>query len=267
MGFEVFDLITEIYDYQKNKPIRLLDKVSLKANPGEIMAIIGAIGSGKSTFIQHLNGLKKADNGLILIHNESYPNQSREWLKKVGIVQQFSQKQLFLTTVADEIAFAAKNFEITYDLNHLCALVDLDTTLLARHPRTLSGGQMRKVAIASVLAAQPEILILDEPFAGLDWQAQTELTQALNKLAANGMTIALVTHDLNFVYEHCQKVVVFSEGKIIAEKTPKQLFAEDTNWQELGIEATPLLQTNFVTFDEQAVKKWLISGEVDNETY
>lgn len=257
MGFEVCDLTTEIYDYQKQASKKILDTISLKVNPGEITAIIGEIGSGKSTFIQYLNGLKQADFGEILIQSKRYPHQSREWLQKVGIVQQFSQKQLFLTTVADEIRYAADNFQVECDMHKLCQLIGIDENLLDQHPRKLSGGQMRKVAIASVLSAQPEILVLDEPFAGLDWQVQAELTIILKKLAQSGITVLIVTHDLNFVYEHTQKVIVFSNGKIMAQKSPRELFLEQENWEQLGIEPPPLLRTTFIELDEQSIQNWL----------
>lgn len=261
MGFEVFDLTAEIYDYQAQAPKKLLDMISLKVHPGEITAIIGEIGSGKSTFVQHLNGLKAATAGKILIQNQSYPQQSRKWLQKVGIVQQFSQRQLFLSTVAAEIRYAADNFQLTADINQLCELVGLDSKLLEVHPRMLSGGEMRKVAIASVLSAQPEILVLDEPFVGLDWQGQSELMTVLNKLAQQKMTIVVVTHDLNYVYEHCQKVVVFSKGKIISENSPKAFFHDQTTLKKLGIEPPTLLQTDFVHLDQTAVKDWLTQKE------
>ncbi|MGL4952796.1 MAG: energy-coupling factor ABC transporter ATP-binding protein [Culicoidibacterales bacterium] len=264
MGLEVIDLTVEVYDYQNQGLKRILDQVSVQVKPGELTGIIGEIGSGKSTFIQYLNGLKKASTGKIFIQQQQYRQRDRTWLQKVGIVLQFSQQQLFLPTVAEEIMYAAKNFGCEISLAHLCERVKLDEQLLTRHPQTLSGGQMRKVAIASVLASDPDIVILDEPFAGLDWDSQMEITQLLQQLVNEKMTVIVVSHDLHFVYEHCTRVLVFSQGKLVADETPQHLFLQTEKCETLGIGLPDLLATQFVTLDQTQVKNW-IEGECVQE--
>ncbi|MGL5381970.1 MAG: energy-coupling factor ABC transporter ATP-binding protein [Culicoidibacterales bacterium] len=257
MGLEVVDLTAEVYDYQKQGFKRIIDMISVRMHPGELTAIVGEIGSGKSTFIQYLNGVKKASNGKIYIQQEEYRYQNRIWLQKVGIVLQFSKQQLFLPTVAEEIMYAAKNFELNCSIEDLCKRVNLDEKLLLRHPQTLSGGQMRKVAIASVLASKPEILILDEPFAGLDWEAQVEITKLLQQLVHEKLTVIIVSHDLHFVYEYCQRVLVFSQGKIVADEHPKQLFMQWDKCQNLKLKLPDILATSFVELDQKQLSKWM----------
>lgn len=262
MGLEIIDLTSEVFDYQNQEMKRILDAISVHVHADEITAVIGKIGSGKSTFVQHLNGLKQANSGKIFIHQQEQMHQSREWLRRVGIVLQFSQQQLFLSTVHDELAYAAINFGNQFDVTELCKIIGLDPELLSRHPRQLSGGQMKKVAIGSVLAAQPEILILDEPFAGLDWEAQAELIELLQRLKISGVLIIIVTHDLRFVFESCDRVLVFERGAIIADETPKHLFSDQQACEQLGIELPRLLQTQaFHELSKRAIDVWRQEGK------
>lgn len=265
MGLEVIDLTTEFYHYETSTFVKLLDQVSVQIEPKKITAIIGEIGSGKSTFIKHLNGLHRGKTGTILVQNRELTNMQREWLQKVGIVLQFSQNQLFLRTVEEELMYAMNNFGLETNVAAICELIQLDEALLSAHPKQLSGGQMRKVAIGSVLAAQPEILILDEPFAGLDWQAQAEMTALFERLKAQGMTVVVVTHDLTFVYEKCDEVIVFAKGKIVAKETPQQLLSDEVRCQQFGITRAPLLQLDaFMRLERAAIRTWLEKGAEDD---
>lgn len=240
------------YTYQPNTPFehRALFDIDLEIKPGSYTALIGHTGSGKSTLLQHLNALLKPTSGKIniverVITPETDNKNLKPLRKKVGIVFQFPEAQLFEETVARDIAFGPKNFGVSEaDSLKLAAeyieLVGLDASYLERSPFDLSGGQMRRVAIAGVLAMEPEVLVLDEPTAGLDPQGRKDMMAMFLRLhEERKMTIVLVTHLMDDVADFADFAYVLEQGRIIKSGTPKEVF-QDVPWlkeKQLGVPA------------------------------
>ena len=230
------------YTYQAGTPFeqQALDDISVKIADGSFTALVGHTGSGKSTFIQHLNGLLKPTAGEIHINDQLITPQTKnkeldDLRHQVGILFQFSENQLFEETVLKDIAFAPKNFgkseSEAEDLARAKAkLVGLDDQLLERSPFELSGGQMRRVALAGILAMEPQILVLDEPLIGLDPIGKRETMQIFKQLhESEKMTILIVTHNMDDVADYADQVIVLERGKLIAAQS-KQEFFSDPQW-------------------------------------
>ncbi|MBO0470247.1 energy-coupling factor ABC transporter ATP-binding protein [Enterococcus sp. DIV0242_7C1] len=238
------------FTYQPNTPFeqRALFDLNLTIKEGSYTAIVGHTGSGKSTLLQHLNALVKPTKGKVMIGDRTIlPETNNKNLKpirkKVGIVFQFPEAQLFEETVERDIAFGPKNFGVSDEegkrlAKEMLTLVGLDESYLERSPFELSGGQMRRVAIAGVLAMEPEILVLDEPTAGLDPQGRKEMMGMFKKLhEERGMTIVLVTHLMDDVANYADHVLVLEKGKVVKDGTPQSVF-EDIDWlkeKQLGV--------------------------------
>ena len=230
------------YTYQAGTPFeqQALDGISVKIADGSFTALVGHTGSGKSTFIQHLNGLLKPTAGEIHINDQLITPQTKnkeldDLRHQVGILFQFSENQLFEETVLKDIAFAPKNFgkseSEAEDLARAKAkLVGLDDQLLERSPFELSGGQMRRVALAGILAMEPQILVLDEPLIGLDPIGKRETMQIFKQLhESEKMTILIVTHNMDDVADYADQVIALERGKLIAAQS-KQEFFSDPQW-------------------------------------
>ena len=229
----------------------LLD-VSLTVNEGDFFGIIGHTGSGKSTFIQHLNGLIYVQNGFLKVGDYDLSNGKKtdkkllkELRSKVGMVFQYPEYQLFAETVYEDVAFGFRNFnknatkeEEVLAVKNALNSVGLDYEAVKNSsPFDLSGGQKRRVAIAGVIVTQPEVLILDEPVAGLDPIGKKELMQLLHKMhEVSVKTIIIVSHDMDEVCENCNKIAVFSEGKCIKVDNPKKLFNTDSDIKSLRLD-------------------------------
>ncbi|WP_170923046.1 energy-coupling factor transporter ATP-binding protein EcfA2 [Enterococcus sp. 7F3_DIV0205] len=238
------------FTYQPNTPFeqRALFDLNLTIENGSYTAIVGHTGSGKSTLLQHLNALVKPTKGTVTIGDrvivpETNNKNLKPIRKKVGIVFQFPEAQLFEETVAKDIAFGPKNFGVSgEDAARLAAemleLVGLDASYLERSPFELSGGQMRRVAIAGVLAMEPEVLVLDEPTAGLDPQGRKDMMEMFQRLhEERGMTIVLVTHLMDDVANYADHVIVLEQGQIVKAGTPQEVF-QDIDWlkeKQLGV--------------------------------
>jgi energy-coupling factor transport system ATP-binding protein len=210
--------------------------VNLNIEFGDYIAIIGHTGSGKSTLIQHMNALLQPTSGTVTILDKKIiggkKNKNINVIRKtVGLVFQFPEYQLFEETVEKDIMFGPMNFGVSKEdakrkANEVISLVGLDESFLERSPLNLSGGQMRRVAIAGILAMDPQVLILDEPTAGLDPQGQSEMMEMFNNLhAKHNKTIILITHDMNFVAKYAKRVIVMNNGKVVFENTPTNLFS------------------------------------------
>lgn len=230
------------YTYQIGTPLEhiALKDVSINIKDGSYTAIVGHTGSGKSTLLQHLNGLLKPTSGEISINGYTIDNTTKnkelgKLRKEVGFVFQFPEAQLFEETVLKDIAFAPKNFGKSEDEAEKIArekakLVALPEEVLEKSPFELSGGQMRRVAIAGILAMEPKVLVLDEPTAGLDPEGRHQMMEMFNRLHKDeNLTIILVTHQMNDVAEYADHVIVLESGKVIADSTPKELFS-DPEW-------------------------------------
>ena len=224
------------YTYQEGTPFAsvALSDVSLTIEDGSYTAIIGHTGSGKSTILQLLNGLLVPTEGSVrvfdtLITSTSVNKQIRQIRKQVGLVFQFAENQIFEETVLKDVAFGPQNFGVSVEeaeaiAREKLALVGIDESLFERSPFELSGGQMRRVAIAGILAMEPSILVLDEPTAGLDPIGRKELMTLFKKLHQDGITIVLVTHLMDDVAEFADQVYVMEKGKLVKNGKPSLVF-------------------------------------------
>ena len=224
------------YTYQEGTPFAsaALSDVSLSIEDGSYTAIIGHTGSGKSTILQLLNGLLVPTEGSVrvfdtLITSTSVNKQIRQIRKQVGLVFQFAENQIFEETVLKDVAFGPQNFGVSVEEAEAIArekldLVGIDESLFERSPFELSGGQMRRVAIAGILAMEPSILVLDEPTAGLDPIGRKELMTLFKKLHQDGITIVLVTHLMDDVAEFADQVYVMEKGKLVKGGKPGLVF-------------------------------------------
>ncbi|MBF0780698.1 MULTISPECIES: energy-coupling factor ABC transporter ATP-binding protein [unclassified Granulicatella] len=214
-----------------------LNNLSFQINTGDYVAIIGHTGSGKSTLIQHLNALLKPTQGKVTIHtfeiNSETPEKDLRALRQhVGVVFQFPESQLFEETVLKDVMFGPLNFGDTPEIAEQKAIEALKTVgisenLFKRSPFELSGGQMRRVSIAGILAIQPRILVLDEPTAGLDPKGRHDMMHLFKQLhQQHNMTIILVTHQMDDVAHYADKVLVMSKGKLIKCGTPLDIFSQ-----------------------------------------
>mgnify|MGYP004510407497 CR=1 FL=1 len=240
----VLDQVSYEYSPKTIYAYQALHQVSLTIAQGEFVAIIGHTGSGKSTLIQQFNGLLQPTEGHIYykgkdIYEKDY---KRAQLRgKVGLVFQYPEYQLFAETVLEDVSFGPKNLglpllEIQQRAFQAIAAVGLEDTIYDMSPFELSGGQKRRVAIAGVLAMQPEMLVLDEPVAGLDPAGRRELLDMLKKLNEDGMTIVLVSHNMEDVAEYAKRIVVMDHGKIALDGDATQVFRQERTLQELGLE-------------------------------
>ena len=224
------------YTYQEGTPFAsaALSDVSLTIEDGSYTAIIGHTGSGKSTILQLLNGLLVPTKGSVrvfdtLITPTSVNKQIRQIRKQVGLVFQFAENQIFEETVLKDVAFGPQNFGVSVEEAEAIArekldLVGIDESLFERSPFELSGGQMRRVAIAGILAMEPSILVLDEPTAGLDPIGRKELMTLFEKLHQDGITIVLVTHLMDDVAEFADQVYVMETGRLVKSGAPSLIF-------------------------------------------
>ena len=223
-----------------------LKDVNLTINDGEFIGLIGHTGSGKSTLTQHLNGLLKASSGDILYNGESIYTEgySMKTLRsKVGLVFQYPEHQLFEADVFSDVCFGPKNLGLSQDeiekrAKEALDLVGLDENFYKQSPFELSGGQKRRVAIAGVLAMKPEVLILDEPTAGLDPKGRDDILGLIEELhAKQGMTIILVSHSMEDVAKYVSRLVVMNHGEKMYDGTPKEVFRHYKELEHIGLAA------------------------------
>ena len=242
--------------YSENTPFayHALKGVNLKITDQSFTAIIGQTGSGKSTLIQHINALLLPTSGSInideyLITATDKPSKLKPLRKKAGLVFQFPEYQLFEETIEKDIIFGPMNFGVSEEeakkiAHNVLKTVGLDESYLNKSPFDLSGGQKRRVAIAGILAMNPDILILDEPTAGLDPQGTNEMMSLFKRINESGKTIILVTHDMNHVLQYCDEVVVMNHGKVEKHDTVTNVFKDSEYLNSLGIDL-PII-TNFI---------------------
>lgn len=235
------------FTYQEGTPLAstALSDVSLTIEDGSYTALIGHTGSGKSTILQLLNGLLVPSQGSVrvfdtLITSTSKNKDIRQIRKQVGLVFQFAENQIFEETVLKDVAFGPQNFGVSEEdaeqiAREKLALVGIDESLFDRSPFELSGGQMRRVAIAGILAMEPAILVLDEPTAGLDPLGRKELMTLFRKLHQSGMTIVLVTHLMDDVAEHANQVYVMEKGRLVKGGKPSDVFQDVVFMEEVQL--------------------------------
>ncbi|WP_407391805.1 ATP-binding cassette domain-containing protein [Methanobrevibacter sp.] len=243
--------------YSYNSDYQALKGVSLKVERGEMVALLGKNGAGKSTLFLHLNGIYQPDEGQVFIDGEELKYDKKSLLKfrqKVGIVFQNPDDQIFAPTVEEDVAFGPLNLGLSME-----EVQDRVEEALARvgmsgfektAPHHLSGGQKKRVAIAGILAMKPEIMVLDEPTAGLDPQGVVDLSKLLNELNDEGITIIISTHEVDLVPNYASKVFVLVDGLLIAEGTPKEIFAKPEILEQANLKV-PIVTDLFQQLEDE----------------
>ena len=221
-----------------------LRDVSFSLVEGEFFGIAGHTGSGKSTLIQHMNGLVKPTRGRVLVDGVDLADKAAAaaWRGKVGLVFQYPEHQLFAPTVREDVAFGPRNMglegdELEQRVRHALASAQLDVDEVGdKSPFELSGGQQRRVAFAGVLAMEPEVLVLDEPAAGLDPAARRELLGLVKSLHDTGLTVVMVSHDMDSLAAMCDRILVLNGGTTFALGTPAEVFARGEELRAIGLD-------------------------------
>ncbi len=236
--------VNYIYDKDSTLSAVALNNINLSIEEGVFYALIGHTGSGKSTLIQHMNGLIRPTSGDVLYKGMSLLDKKTDLRlirSRVGLVFQYPEHQLFETTVYDDVAFGPKNLkldneEIDARVREALELTGVDESTWQYSPFELSGGQKRRVAIAGVLAMKPEVLILDEPTAGLDPAGRNDILDVLKRLhEKEGMTIILVSHSMEDVAGCAERLIVMNKGSIVFEDRPKEVFKHADELKEMGL--------------------------------
>ena len=242
----ILDKVNYQYSQGTAYQVQALRDINLKIEDGEFIGIIGHTGSGKSTLIQHMNGLVKATSGGIYYNGQDIYDEDfsmKELRSKVGLVFQYPEHQLFETTIFADVCFGPKNLGLdkkTVELRAFEALrsVGFPEELYYQPPFDLSGGQKRRVAIAGVLAMKPEVLILDEPTAGLDPAGRDEILDLISKMHKElGITIILVSHSMEDVAKYVDRIIVMNQGAVMYDGAPKDVFAQYKQLEEVGLAA------------------------------
>ena len=235
------------HTYQPDSPFQAtaIRNVNLEIRPGEFLALIGHTGSGKSTLAQHINGLLRPTQGRVLLDGQDIHAKGfdrREVRRAVGLVFQYPEHQLFEETVAKDVAFGPKNLglsdaEIKERVAEALEKVGLDEPGMAdKSPFELSGGQMRRAAVAGVLAMRPEILVLDEPAAGLDPQSREDMLQLIAHLYSQGSTVVMISHSMDDVARFATRAVVMEKGTIAMEGAPEEIFRHPEQLEKMGLD-------------------------------
>ncbi|MDK9711990.1 energy-coupling factor transporter ATPase [Acidaminobacter sp.] len=243
----IIEKLNHIYDIGSPFETNALNSVSLQIEKGDFVGLIGHTGSGKSTLIQHMNGLLKPTSGKILINGfdiTSSKAKLNEIRKKVGLVFQYPEYQLFEETVEKDVAFGPNNLgiepeEVNRRVKESLEMVGLDyEEIRGKSPFELSGGQKRRVAIAGVIAMKPEVLILDEPTAGLDPKGRDEILEQILALhAKQGITVILVSHSMEDIARYVRKIFVMDEGSLVLAGDPAEVFSHVEQLEAIGLAA------------------------------
>ena len=243
MSIEIRDL-THIYNAGTPFARTALANIDLTINDGELVAIIGHTGSGKSTLVQHFNGLLRPTQGSVKVDGVDIGKKGvnlRDIRRKVGLVFQYPEHQLFEETVWDDVAFGPRNTGISGEelenrVRRALEAVDVDGSFAKRSPFELSGGEKRRVAIAGVLAMEPSIIVLDEPTAGLDPRGREDLLRQIQRLHKDrDLTVVFVSHNMAEVARLAQRLVVMDQGGIVMEDSPEDIFADGECLEAMGL--------------------------------
>lgn len=240
------------FTYNKKSPFekKALDNITVEINDGEFVAVVGHTGSGKSTFLQHLNALIRVQEGQLMVEGHDLaakkPNL-KDLRRQVGMVFQYPEYQLFADTVLQDVCFGPKNFGCSAEDSLALAKEALKLVGMEnsdnKSPFDLSGGEKRRVAFAGVLAMKPKVLVLDEPTAGLDPRGKKEILQLVHMLnKEQGVTVIMVSHDMNEVFENADRVLVFNDGKIAYDLPPRQLFRMEEEIRQMNLEVPQMAQ-------------------------
>lgn len=242
----ILDHVSHVYGDDTALAVKALDDVSLEIPDGQFIGLIGHTGSGKSTLVQHLNGLIKATSGHIYFNGKDIDDddfKKKELRSKVGLVFQYPEHQLFEADVFSDVCFGPKNLGLTKKEAELRAYealkkVGLPDDLFYQSPFELSGGQKRRVAIAGVLAMKPEVLILDEPTAGLDPAGRDEILDLIQKMhKEKGITVILVSHSMEDVAKYVDRIIVMNQGQMMFDDCTKEVFKHYKELEAIGLAA------------------------------
>ena len=252
--------VSHIYQEGSAKESYALRDICLNVNEGEFLGIAGHTGSGKSTLIQHFNGLLKPTHGEVIvdgvnINGKEAKNKLKAMRMQVGIVFQYPEYQLFEETVERDIAFGPRNLglsdgEVKQRVEEAMDLLKLRKKLRKKSPFDLSGGQKRKIAIAGVLAMKPKYLILDEPTAGLDPRGREEFLELIAQLHKQGLTVVMVSHSMDDIARYAQRMIVLENGEIRLSGTPREVFSQPDVLEEIGL-GVPSLTRLLLTLKEK----------------
>lgn len=243
----IIDIREVSFTYNTGSPLqrKVLDNASLSIGKGEFVGIIGRTGSGKSTLVQHMNGLLKPDSGTVTVDGQDIWAKGASLTsvrRKVGLVFQYPEHQLFDETVVGDISFGPRNMGLSEDevrerVKEAMDIVDLDYSLYKdRSPFELSGGQKRRAAIAGVLAMRPEVIVLDEPAAGMDPSGRDEILGEIDKMhKRGGFTVVLVSHSMEDVAKHADRLIVMDKGAVVLSGGPREVFAEEDRLLGMGL--------------------------------
>ena len=289
MSFLTVENLTHIYSSSEKRGKAAINNISFSVNKGEVLGIIGHTGSGKSTLVSHLNGLIKPTSGRVLIDGEDIwanPKEIKKIRAKVGLVFQYPEYQLFEETVYEDIAFGPKNLgktdeELDSVVKRAAEIMSVSEKLFNKSPFDLSGGQKRRVAIAGVLAMQPEIVVFDEPTAGLDPIGRETIFKAISDYKNNyNATVIIVSHSMEDIAAICDKVLVLNKGNVAMFDTARNVFSKADELKALGLgvpmvssvfalvkEAFPGFNYNPLTVNEgvEALKKYFADGGASND--
>ena len=242
------------FTYNAKSPFakHALADVNLTVEKGEFVAIVGHTGSGKTTFVQHLNALIRLQSGQLQILDCNLADKKpdlKALRQQVGMVFQYPEYQLFADTVLEDVCFGLKNFGVEKDKREEMAreaieLVGLDFARIKdKSPFDLSGGEKRRVALAGVLAMKPKILVMDEPTAGLDPRGKREILSLVYEInKTQGVTVVMVSHDMNEVYENASRVIVFADGRVVYDTTPRELFRHEQEIAAMNLEVPAMAE-------------------------
>lgn len=242
----ILNHVHHTYDVDSALPVKALNDINLVIEDGEFIGLIGHTGSGKSTLIQHLNGLMKATEGEVYFNGQDIDDKDyskKELRSKIGLVFQYPEHQLFEVDVFTDVCFGPKNLGLDkkeIELRAYSALkqVGIENEHFYQSPFDLSGGQKRRVAIAGVLAMKPDVLILDEPTAGLDPKGRDEILGQISKLREEtGITVILVSHSMEDVAKYVDRIIVMNQGSIYLDDKPKEVFKHYKDLEEIGLAA------------------------------
>ena len=275
------------HTYHPGTPLetRALEDVSLECRRGEWLSIVGHTGSGKSTLAQHLNGILLPEKGAVRVDGMEVREKSphlREVRRSVGLVFQYPEQQLFAENVMEEISFAPRNWGVQEEriaalASSSLSLAGLDESYLSRSPFHLSGGEKRKVAIASVLAGAPSYLVLDEPTAGLDSWSRRELVSLLVRLKGEGLGIVLVTHDLDIALQFSDCILMLDRGRRVVMDAPRKVMEHLRSHPVSGLHLPEIAALSAaiknsepsapLTWDWNELKRWVVRRTVSGEVH
>lgn len=255
------------YNHKLPQQIQVLNNVNCEISSGEFIGIIGATGSGKTTLLQHFTGLLKPTSGKIFVDDrdiweKGYPLD--ELRKKIGLVFQFPESQLFEETVFADVAFGPKALRLSEDdindrVLQALTLVGMNAEKIRdRSPHQLSDGEMRRVALAGVLAMAPEMLILDEPTAGLDPVGVKLISQILRRLYAEGTTLVLISHNMDLIFELTERIIILDKGSIVFDDYKKNIFTHKHQLEKTKLAMPRIIRLSYYLYERNIIPDWEI---------